>query len=198
MITKEDISKKLERLLGEQVDVYKVVNVVRDFFAVQIGFEVGRTYSWACNRKTIWFRWRGYCALEVSFRKRVKSRLGSHLEYVFVSFDVNLQYADSLEESIADIEEKRKNLIKEEASSNEQSVELLRYARSQFKLDDTALRALVLHLDRHFYNLVDMLDDEDLTADEIAYKRYANFEYSYQDYLDVCAQEEVEPRPECH
>lgn len=34
----------------------------------------------------------------------------------------------------------------------------------------------------------------DKTADELAYERYNNGEYSYQDYLDVCEQEECEPK----
>ena len=36
---------------------------------------------------------------------------------------------------------------------------------------------------------------EDMTADELAYQRYCNGEYSYQDYLDVCEQEGCEPEP---
>lgn len=38
--------------------------------------------------------------------------------------------------------------------------------------------------------------EEDLTADEIAYKKYQDGEYTYQDYVDVCTQEECEPLPE--
>lgn len=31
---------------------------------------------------------------------------------------------------------------------------------------------------------------DDLTADELAYQRFLNGEYTYQDYLDVCEMEE--------
>jgi len=31
------------------------------------------------------------------------------------------------------------------------------------------------------------------TADELAYERYKNGEYTYDDYLAVCEQEECEP-----
>lgn len=34
------------------------------------------------------------------------------------------------------------------------------------------------------------------TADEIAYERYKNGEYTYEDYCDVCLQEDCEPIPE--
>ena len=33
------------------------------------------------------------------------------------------------------------------------------------------------------------------TADELAYSRYLNGEYTYQDYVDVCDVEECEPLP---
>ena len=33
----------------------------------------------------------------------------------------------------------------------------------------------------------------DKTADELALERYLNGEYTWQDYLDVCEFEEVEP-----
>lgn len=36
----------------------------------------------------------------------------------------------------------------------------------------------------------------DLTADELAYKRYLVGEYTYQDYVDVCELEETTPLPE--
>lgn len=35
----------------------------------------------------------------------------------------------------------------------------------------------------------------DLTADELAYERYKRGEYSYEDYVFVCEQEETEPLP---
>lgn len=35
--------------------------------------------------------------------------------------------------------------------------------------------------------------DDNRTADEVAYERYEDGEYSYEDYLNVCEQEEVEP-----
>ena len=34
----------------------------------------------------------------------------------------------------------------------------------------------------------------DKTADELAYERYQSGEYTYEDYVDVCRQEECEPR----
>lgn len=37
--------------------------------------------------------------------------------------------------------------------------------------------------------------DLDKTADELAYERYKRGEYTYQDYVDVCNQEECEPLP---
>lgn len=36
----------------------------------------------------------------------------------------------------------------------------------------------------------------DYTADELAYERYKQGEYTYEDYCDVCKNEEVEPRIE--
>ena len=39
-------------------------------------------------------------------------------------------------------------------------------------------------------------DVTNMTEDEIAYMLYKAGEYSYQDYLDVCEQEEVEPLEE--
>lgn len=35
----------------------------------------------------------------------------------------------------------------------------------------------------------------DKTADELAYIRYKRGEYSYEDYVAVCEQEECEPQP---
>lgn len=34
----------------------------------------------------------------------------------------------------------------------------------------------------------------DCSADELAYQRYLNGEYTYQEYLDVCEIEECEPK----
>lgn len=34
-----------------------------------------------------------------------------------------------------------------------------------------------------------------MTADELAYERYLNGEYTYDDYVDVCEIEECEPLP---
>ena len=36
----------------------------------------------------------------------------------------------------------------------------------------------------------------DKTADEIAYDRYLNKEYTYEEYLDVCVLEGIEPMPQ--
>jgi len=38
---------------------------------------------------------------------------------------------------------------------------------------------------------------DDKTADEIAWEKYMNGEYSYADYLAVCETEEVTPLPPC-
>lgn len=35
----------------------------------------------------------------------------------------------------------------------------------------------------------------DKTADELAYMRYKEGKYTYEDYLNVCANEECEPLP---
>ena len=46
------------------------------------------------------------------------------------------------------------------------------------------------------WNLMDYdFFGEDLTADERAYIEYLSGNISYQNYLDVCEQEEVEPEP---
>lgn len=44
--------------------------------------------------------------------------------------------------------------------------------------------------------LKDKLDNEDLTADERAYIYYLLGDYYYDDYVDVCENEECEPLPE--
>lgn len=36
---------------------------------------------------------------------------------------------------------------------------------------------------------------DDMTADEVAYKRYLDGEYTYREYVEVCEEEETEPMP---
>ena len=38
--------------------------------------------------------------------------------------------------------------------------------------------------------------EEELTSDELAYKRYLKGEYTYQDYVNVCNLEDIEPLKE--
>lgn len=197
MVTKEDIENKLSCLIGQQPDVYKIANIIEDFFSTQPEFEIGRVYSWSHSRQTIWFKWRGKWVLEIKYSKRIQNKYSTRPCYVISSFTVNLFNSPhkNLEESIEYAEKEHKRYIDNKATLTEQSSDILKYARNKFKLEDAPLRALILYLGQHFYDILESIGDEDLTADEIAYKKYRHFEYSYQDYVDVCNQEEVEPKP---
>lgn len=97
--TTEQIKERLDVLIGQQNDPYKVAEIIKDIFAKTLGVEpkdVWPHYTWSTGRtyhQMLQFNWKGYGAVRVEYKKRKGERhynwySGYSTDYTFKSFEV--------------------------------------------------------------------------------------------------------------
>ena len=97
--TTEQIKERLDVLVGEVNDHYKISEIMNKIFVEALGVEpaaIWSHYSWSTSNtyhQTLYFNWKGYGAVRVEYKKKKGERhwnwySGSSTDYTFKSFEV--------------------------------------------------------------------------------------------------------------
>jgi len=166
MITKEDILKELQSLVGEKVENYKVSNVIRKILE-QLRGNVYQTWSWNHNHQNIWFSWYGSYIINIDYKKKQGEKhhtwySGSYTDYTFKEFEVSICGADTLEEAIEKAEENHKKYQQLKKENSLKSMEMLELLMKTYPdIDKYNLYSYINNIKDNFYTFFDKIKEKE-------------------------------------
>ena len=166
--TTKQIEERLNVLIGQQNDHYKVAEIIKDIFAETLNVEkekIWSYYTWSTSKyyhQTLYFNWRGYGVVRVEYKKKKGEKhyhwyTGSSTDYTFKSFEVF--FYNNVKTIFEGIENANKLATKQKENNDN-------------------LRNASKEIFKHIKEYVETLDDKNITVADVI-KTIDNNKYSF-------------------